>query len=239
MSFTLFPQLPLELRLKIWQHILPAPRTVNIQYKMKYDKFDGKTVGSFTGWTSPTPIPLGLRICRESRDETLKHYQRSFGSYFHPSKIYFDFSKDTLRFGDEEGTTNNYLLDVFLGGGYHGANDVEKVKKMVVGINDELYGRRYFIWNEIRLFRSLRELTVMVWEQDVATEEIMRHYRSSLRNVRVAHLSGCSSHFGGVCGDWDGVGTTGFLLAFGADLSRIFVVARFSSSPSYWLLGDV
>jgi len=32
-SFTLFPNLPLELRLKIWALIAPPPRTVSIKYK--------------------------------------------------------------------------------------------------------------------------------------------------------------------------------------------------------------
>jgi hypothetical protein len=187
-GFTLFPQLPLELRLKIWQTMLPGPRTVNIQYKMKYDEFDGKKVSSFTGWTSPDPVPVALHVCRESREESLKRYQTSFGSYFHASKIYFDFSKDTLRFGADDGSSKNiYLLDIFLGGGYHGANDVEKVRSMVVSINDNLYARRYFIWNEIRLFTSLEELKIVVWEEDFTTGEIMRFYRSSLRNVAVAH----------------------------------------------------
>jgi hypothetical protein len=187
-SFTLFPRLPLELRLKIWQTMLPGPRTVNIQYKMKYDEFDGKKVSSFTGWTSFDPVPVALHVCQESREESLKRYQTSFGSYFHASKIYFDFSKDILRFGADDGSSKNiYLLDIFLGGGYHGANDVEKVRSMIVSINDDLYARRYFIWNEIRLFTSLEELKIVVWEEDFTTDEIMRFYRSSLRNVAVAH----------------------------------------------------
>jgi len=186
--FTLFPQLPLELRLKIWQTMLPGPRTVNIRYQMKYDSFNGKTISSFTGWTSPDPVPVGLHVCQESREESLKHYQKSFGSYFHASKIYFDFSRDTLRFGADDGSSKNiYLLDIFLGGGYHGANDVEKVRSMIVSINEDLYARRYFIWNEIRLFTSLEELKIVVWEDNSTTDEIMRFYRSSLRNVAVAH----------------------------------------------------
>jgi hypothetical protein len=32
-SFTLFPELPLELRLRIWSFIAPGPRTVSIKYK--------------------------------------------------------------------------------------------------------------------------------------------------------------------------------------------------------------
>jgi hypothetical protein len=187
-SFTLFLQLPSELRLKIWKTMLPGPRTVNVQYRMKYEQFDGKNISAFTGWTSPDPVPVALQICQESREEALKHYQISFRSYFHPSKIYFDFSKDTLRLGDEQSGSNiTYLLDIFLGGGYHGANDVEKVQSMIVNIIDDQYARRYFIWNEIRYFTSLRELTIVVWEEDLSTDEIMRVYRSTLRNVKVAH----------------------------------------------------
>ncbi|TVY17186.1 hypothetical protein LARI1_G003842 [Lachnellula arida] len=185
-DFTLFPQLPSELRLKIWEEMLPGPRDVEIEYHMDYATFNGKKISKFSGWTSHEPVPVALHICQESRQEALVHYQPSFGSYFHPSKIYFNFSRDTLLFGvSDPGST--YLLDVFLGGGFHGANDVEKLLSMVLYISEDSYGRRYFIWNEIRLFTSLRELKIMVWEADLSSDELMRHYRSTLRNVKIAH----------------------------------------------------
>ncbi|TVY59255.1 hypothetical protein LCER1_G000241 [Lachnellula cervina] len=185
-DFTLFPHLPSELRLKIWEEMLPGPRDVEIEYHMDYVMFNEKKISKFTGWRSREPVPVGLHICQESRHEALVHYQPSFGSYFHPSKIYFNFSRDTLLFGASlPGST--YLLDVFLGGGFHGADDVEKLLSMVLYINEDSYGRRYFIWNEIRLFTSLQELKIMVWEADLSSDEIMRQYRSTLRDVKIAH----------------------------------------------------
>jgi len=203
-SFTLFPTLPTELRLKIWQCVIPGPRDVTIQYRTKYEEFNGKNVYTFVGWTSHDPVPLVLHICHESRAEGLKSYQPSFGSYFHQPKIYFDFSKDTLSFtprmanGDAPPSAANvregvehcyprYMLDVFLGGGFHGAQDPEKIQFMSVDIDDTVYGLRKFIWDEIRRFSALRALTIVPWEDDILSDELMLGYEQSLAIVAREH----------------------------------------------------
>jgi hypothetical protein len=199
-GFTLFRELPLELRLNIWSFIAPGPRTVSVKYKGLSCYSTGKGFLAAADWRSPDPIPIVLHICRESRTEALKSYQLAFGSYLHPGRIYFDFSKDTLRFGNShrdaymtvpemlQSGPIDYLLDVFLGGDPCGADDAEKVKYMITDINESVYGKRAFCWNEIRLFTGLKKLTIMPRDEDEMADELMRGYRDTLRNVASKHL---------------------------------------------------
>jgi hypothetical protein len=65
-TFTLLPNLPLELRLKIWQHAQPTRRLVI------YGRY---TSNSPIPSTKPSPhLPITAFINRESRAETLKSY---------------------------------------------------------------------------------------------------------------------------------------------------------------------
>lgn len=86
-SFPRFLELSTEIRLKIWQHCLPGPRAVEVDYgehsEFLYSKY---------------PPPIALQICRESRAETLKHYELAFNSRPNAGCIYFDFARDILHF---------------------------------------------------------------------------------------------------------------------------------------------
>ncbi|TAQ88116.1 hypothetical protein B7494_g3580 [Chlorociboria aeruginascens] len=184
--FTLFPDLPCELRIKIWKLAEPGPRTVRIQYNMNYKSWNGKFIADFKGWTSPDPAPTILHVCQESRAEALRTYSPAFGSYFHAPKVYINFSIDTLKFdnpqkdGLGEGS-DIYLLDTFLAGGYHGADDCEKVRRLVVDVSVSLYERRTFCWLDILQFEELEELTLMVADEDEdAMGPLMAHYGLTL-----------------------------------------------------------
>jgi hypothetical protein len=191
-TFTLFPALPSELRLKIWSFIALVPRTVTIEYKTSYDRDDrGKVHATSKGWISPSTIPVSLHICHDSRSVALKNYRLAFGSYFHEPEIYFNFSADTLSFqnvnegnlqGKGEGPSD-YLLNVFLGGRYHGANDTEKIQYLTIDINETLYGIKSFCWEEIRELTSLKELNLIAWEEEAAADGLMAHYQETLRTV--------------------------------------------------------
>jgi hypothetical protein len=69
-TFHLFPRLPAELRLRVWE-LTVEPRTVKVEFKGTYE-------GSlwFETLHSTTPIPGPLQTCRESRNAEL--YQRCF-----------------------------------------------------------------------------------------------------------------------------------------------------------------
>jgi hypothetical protein len=195
-AFSLFPELPSELRLKIWRFCFPGPRTVRIQYKAKTrHSVDGKR-SNFSAWTSTNPIPIILHICHESRQEALKFYRLAFGSFFHQPSIYIGFDIDSVHFVDEKMDHPDrwknlepctYLLDVLLGGEYYGSDDGEKIQRMVLDINESLYGRRSFCWDEIRLLPQLKELTLVAFDTDDMADELMRHFRETLGSVARAH----------------------------------------------------
>ncbi|KAH7364109.1 hypothetical protein BKA65DRAFT_129828 [Rhexocercosporidium sp. MPI-PUGE-AT-0058] len=87
-TFTVFPNLPFELRCMIWQATC-RPRVVELEY----DEEDG--------FTPRSPGPIALRVCKESRDNIIQSYPLCFGSIFHPAKTRFNFSLDTLYIGSE------------------------------------------------------------------------------------------------------------------------------------------
>lgn len=94
-AFTLFPFLPTELRLAIWQASC-HPRILEIHYCPSQDR-------CFT----PSKPPVILSVCRESRHEALSRiYAKAFGTRTHPSgSIYFAPELDILyipRYYEEE-----------------------------------------------------------------------------------------------------------------------------------------
>ncbi|KAK3486012.1 uncharacterized protein B0T23DRAFT_243799 [Neurospora hispaniola] len=95
-TFTLFPLLPTELRLAIWQASCHS-RILEIHYCPSQDR-------CFT----PSKPPVILSVCRESRHEALSRiYAKAFGTRTHPSgSIYFAPDLDILyipRYYEEEG----------------------------------------------------------------------------------------------------------------------------------------
>ncbi|KAL2066067.1 hypothetical protein VTL71DRAFT_2138 [Oculimacula yallundae] len=82
--FSLFPNLPSELRVKIWQQAC-SPRTVTLTYNT--------TLSSFKSTTTPPPL---LSVNHESRHEALRIYTLSFGSTSKPGTTYFNPHLDTL-----------------------------------------------------------------------------------------------------------------------------------------------
>jgi hypothetical protein len=78
LTFTIFPKLPQEMRLKIWRSTF-EPRKITIRVESD-------------GWISPSAFfkyPMALYVCSESRQEALKWYRLLFGSsrypqYFNP-----------------------------------------------------------------------------------------------------------------------------------------------------------
>jgi hypothetical protein len=84
-SFHPFPELPLELRLKIWR-FTEEPRNVLIHLTYPPHQDDGTPNSEYIEHLPPsirrTPPPVTLKICRESRCEALKRYTLLQGNYF-------------------------------------------------------------------------------------------------------------------------------------------------------------
>jgi hypothetical protein len=85
LEFTLFPNLPIEIRLKIWRTAFPRGKMVHLGDEYMLRNMGGGRLTFGTSQQPPppfyplrveieTPLPVTLRINSESRHETLKHY---------------------------------------------------------------------------------------------------------------------------------------------------------------------
>lgn len=85
-EFTVFPNLPPEMRLRIWAAMCPGPRVVKIkslagvplnsEYHLDFDFYADETKGIKTS----RKVPIVMRINHESRYEGLKIYRTYFSS---------------------------------------------------------------------------------------------------------------------------------------------------------------
>lgn len=110
---TLFPQLPPELRLRIWDLNLPTSRFVTI--RCGSDNLDSPVAdvphnNDPTWWTnssvlctSPAPVPANLHTCAESRAHALTKYRLSFSYAQQEPRIYFNPNTDVVYFGPRPG----------------------------------------------------------------------------------------------------------------------------------------
>jgi hypothetical protein len=195
-TFTLFPTLPIELRLKIWRFTLPGPRNVGIKIRFKDNGF-----GGWMSRPSTPPPPTALQICHESRAEALKTYILSFGTTAYPPTIYFNYEIDTLCFGDgphalslgkerEEGIrASDYLLNLWVGkSNYPGRQSkailAGTVRFLTLDADESIYGRAYFCWEEIRRFEGLEELLIVTWDEEEKAEHLMAYFKQALDVVR-------------------------------------------------------
>ncbi|KAI1449953.1 hypothetical protein F5Y02DRAFT_167654 [Annulohypoxylon stygium] len=109
-TFPKFNELPPELRIKIFQYAMPDSRTVVIKSphskqrqtarsleEAMYEQHDQEET-----WYSTTQIPALLHVNAEARYEALKHYKLSLGVGNAQPRIYVDFSRDTVFFGNSE-----------------------------------------------------------------------------------------------------------------------------------------
>ncbi|KAI2608589.1 uncharacterized protein GGS25DRAFT_284074 [Hypoxylon fragiforme] len=109
-TFTKFGELPPELRIKIWQEAMPGPRTVVIKSPYARQQHIPKSLEEAIlethdqeeTWYSTTQIPALLHINAEARHEALKHYKLSLGVGKGQPRIYVDFRRDTIFFGNSE-----------------------------------------------------------------------------------------------------------------------------------------
>jgi len=200
-KFTLFPNLPFELRSKVWRSTL-RPRNVGIKIRFKDAGF-----GGWMARESSPPPPMALQICRESREEALRHYILSFGTARHPPTIYFNYHIDSLYFGDgieilghcsERIVLVNggdYLLNLWLGKSFDPRGMKPKaicpknVRYMTLDVDDYIYSRQTFCWEEIRLFEGLKELLLVAWDADDEAEADARmaYFRKAMNAVAEQH----------------------------------------------------
>jgi hypothetical protein len=134
-TFTCFPILAVELRLKIWAFALPGPRVVEIRYDLASDKFYERESASFFSV---------LHVNQESRHEVLKLYAPYFGTSDHCARIWLNLTIDTVSLNYD--TFKNRAL------GIREICDIEYL---------ELRDQKMNEVKEVDLFRHLRVMRKM------------------------------------------------------------------------------
>jgi hypothetical protein len=168
--FTLFPKLPTELRLVIWEMVLPGPRILESTFY-----FDLRKQLCWSLLPSENS-PATLFTCRESREIGLKHYQplteegmaRPLVQYFHPAN---DTLFSTSISCDERGfecPDSDTLADPLT----LVATRIPKVSKLAVYVfyQPDDYQSSLTDTNLLADFRSLQELIIVpprpAWDID-------------------------------------------------------------------------
>jgi len=116
-TFTLFPSLPTELRLKIWAYAQPDSRVLRIHHDENID--------SWVAFTNPIAL---MRTCRESREVMLKAYDRLDNPM---QTLYFDFSRDAVFFDYVSVGTDPKTEGLSLSLGFSN-KDMNKIKRVVI-----------------------------------------------------------------------------------------------------------
>ena len=113
-TFTLFPKLPPELRLKICKLALSKSRVIMIRtiYCKYWTRKGLKAQHPHHCRDKGLAPPHLLHVNRECREIALEHYNLAFADYFH-NPVYFDFSRDILCFEDLTATGFFTCIDVF------------------------------------------------------------------------------------------------------------------------------
>ncbi|KAH6668027.1 hypothetical protein B0J14DRAFT_567369 [Halenospora varia] len=103
-TFTIFPDFPTEIRLKIWKFVARVPRVVDILC-------DGHAAPGCSMFPSKTAVPAILHCNQESRNKGLKVYTQlpSFGKKDLYRETYINYDLDVLLF-----QANNCAFDLFI-----------------------------------------------------------------------------------------------------------------------------
>lgn len=147
-SFELFPNLPSEIRLKIWGIILSTPRVTTLKCnKEPYKPGKPRAAKSFT---SDCPPPALLHVNRETRYEALNVYTPHFKHPLSPHYTYLNLSLDTLKLADG---VLHYLAKVL-------PVDLNMIQRMALDTKDCSYFG-HFNMEILKSMSGLRELEIV------------------------------------------------------------------------------
>jgi hypothetical protein len=143
-KFTLFPKLPVKLRLKIWKESY-EPRIIELRTR-RSTRYD---------FVSPK-FPAALHANKEARLEAMKDYKMSFKHRQCRRPILFNFSLDTLHIRDC--SLSHYSSPRNVSNTIQALPDREKVQKLSVTFG--AFQHRNSETPAILLFPALEEVTV-------------------------------------------------------------------------------
>ena len=142
--FLVFPELPSELRLKIWGYAISTPRTIEISCERGILATRKRYAKAFH---CASPPPSVLHVCRESRFEALNVYQPLFTTKHSPKYIYVSFDMDIIRFPDG-------VLP------YVGEAEFKGIQKMSLHVTDYSYFA-YYNMDILKEMQNLKELELL------------------------------------------------------------------------------
>jgi hypothetical protein len=149
-TFHLFPHLPFELRLRIWDYALSAPRTVIVSCQREMLDRERRFAKAFTSSTPPPPL---LHTNRESRYEALSRYTPSFQTDTSPNCTYISFAQDTLKCADS-------VLE------YMPVHEMTHLQRLILEVRDaEYFG--HFHMDVVKRMESLLEVTLLAKPGDI------------------------------------------------------------------------
>ncbi|KAG4425914.1 hypothetical protein IFR04_000858 [Cadophora malorum] len=136
-QFTYFPQLPVELRLKIWDFAIAdiPPRLIEIRHRYI---FSHKHRNYFPKFYSLCRLPALLHQCPEAREQVLKKYEWAFGmegmdeddGFAFQNRIFIDWAKDVVLFTDS--STFSVFDKTFSLGSVVGSDGRRRIKTGVI-----------------------------------------------------------------------------------------------------------
>ena len=157
-AFHLFPMLPSELRIKIWNIALLLPRVVTVSCK----KERLNRTRHFTKcFVSQTPAPVLLHVCRESRLEGFLTYVSAFKTDTSPMYTFVSFENDIIQCADS-------MLESM------GEDEVARVQSMIWEVKDAVYFG-HFQMDILMRMKKLRKLDLLI-EDGVITWSEERGY---------------------------------------------------------------
>ncbi|KAJ8064014.1 hypothetical protein OCU04_007857 [Sclerotinia nivalis] len=167
-TFSQFPALPTELRLKIWHLSIPPWRKLEVKLKIKstFTRYP-IVLGWFIarakiGSTEVNPIPAILHVNREAREVGLTSYELASGSRDRVGPAYIDFERDLVKL-----TTGSPESLPMILAGFQGAGE-EKIRNLEFSVFD----LNAFEWGYISFFSGLRALRLNIWEKHIDLDEL-------------------------------------------------------------------
>ncbi|KAF8858695.1 hypothetical protein BDZ45DRAFT_689883 [Acephala macrosclerotiorum] len=162
-SFTIFPRLPLELRLKIWGHVANSqPRTLDIWTDFKRCEVENTTfyTQAYQCELSNIVPPPIFRVNHEARTEALKHYSLEFATGMNlpngisvniSPRMYVNYATDTLI---PRGYWNNVSFADFA------KRAAGRLKTLAIDVNDVFWKEnlRNYCKKQCWVFNELDEL---------------------------------------------------------------------------------
>jgi hypothetical protein len=184
-TFTLFPKLPPELRLKICKLALSKSRVIMIRtiYCKYWTRKGLKAQHPHHCRDKSLAPPHLLHVNRECREVAVEHYNLAFADYLH-NPVYFDFSRDILCFEDLTATGFFTCIDLFkpksaIQPPRSGPIECSKVRNLaLLGRNFQLDGTARgeyhgYLYNFCNLETLFLNKTFRSWEAKV--ENILRN----------------------------------------------------------------